>query len=175
MQPTISLLYIEESFTVMRFCSLYRIMLRCMISISSCDPTPVETALLERPNHGFSHDFKTFHDDTYSDVSIGFHFKSEFHECFYFRDFGEFCNHLMCQIPPDLYDILRGAIIVSSSSPFDEPSLSGQNLKAEFRFKSPNIRDYTLTPHKNIIKVGTFILLNVNVRIHHNIPITPVH
>ena len=159
----------------MRFCSLYRIMLMCMISISSCDPTPVETALLERPYHGFSHDFKTFHDDTYSDVSIGFHFKSKFHEGFYFRDFGAFCNHLMSQIPPELYDILRGAIIISSSSPFDEPSSSGKNIKAEFTFKSPNTRDFTLTHHKNVIKVGTFILLNVHVRIHNNLLITHVH
>ena len=159
----------------MRLCSLYRIILSCMISISSCDPTLVNTALIKRPNNGFGHDFKSFHNETYSDVAIGFHFKSKFHKGFYFNDFGAFCNHLMSQIPPDLYDILRGAIIVSSSSPFDEPSSSGQNIKAEFRFKSPNIRDYTLTPHKNIIKVGTFILLNVNVRIHHNLPITPVH
>ena len=127
-----------------------------MISISSCDPFSVETALLERPNHGFSHDFKTFHDDTYSDVSIGFHFKSIFHEGFYFRDFGPFCNHLMSQIPPDLYDILRGVIICSNSSPFDKPSSSGQNVKAEFKFQSPNIREYKSIPHNNIIKVGTF-------------------
>ena len=160
---------------MMRFCSLYRIILRCMITISSCDPTHVQTALLERPNHGFSYDFKSFHDDTYSDVSIGFHFKSEFHDGFYFRDFEEFCNHLMSQIPPELYDILRGAIIISSSSPFDEPSSSGKNIKAEFTFKSPNTRDFTLTHHKNVIQVGTFILLNVHVRIHHNLLLTHVH
>ena len=147
----------------MRLCSLYRIMLSCMISISSCDPTLVNTALIKRPNNGFLHDFKSFHNETYSDVAIGFHFKSEFHQGFYFSDFEPFCCHLMSQIPPDLYDILRGAIICSNSSPFDKPSSSGLNVKAEFKFQSPNKKKYTLIPHKNRISVGTYILLNVYV------------
>ena len=135
----------------MRLCSLYRIMLSCMISISSCDPTLVNTALIKRPNNGFLHDFQSFHNETYSDVATGFHFKSEFHQGFYFTDVEAFSNHLMSQIPPDLYDILRGAIICSNSSPFDQPSSSGQNVKAEFKFQSPNIREYKLIPHNNII------------------------
>lgn len=69
----------------------------------------------------------------------------------------------MSQILPDLYDILRGVIICSNSSPFDKTSSSGSNLKAEFKFQSPNKKEYTLTPHNYHISVGTYILLNVYV------------
>lgn len=156
--------YSDISYSIIRIRSLCRIVLSCMMNILVRDYShgkfEVTTALIQK-QEGFHADFKSFCNDSYSHVGIGFFFKASFHVDFPYKSFKDFCTSFISQFPHDLYDILHGMVICSNSYPFDTPQ--ERNIKAEYTFQCPNTIKVDWINHLANISYGTYILLNVSV------------